>query len=1151
MVRKQDVKTIINVKQIVIVFKNGLIKKKNEWEKIVEHFNTQDFGTQGENAEYKMLGTGMTADVVLKTVLDLEFANKNTEEDKENNVSAREIDLINEMLEKEKSQEVVGADSKKKNTIDLLIEHEERIAKECKEKNPEKCEDPPTKPPASDVSRSASPATAATATKKASHEDAEEEDDDDDDDEDGGGGDTAEGTEEAEAEEDTEQVDTGPPATKDVVNPCDIVKELFSNTTKFSDACTLKYVTGKNYGWKCIPSGDKTATSDEGAEAKSRHRREADSGEKTTGKSDGSGSICVPPRRRRLYIGRLTQWAEEATKSLSPQGSTSSPSNPRDGLLKAFVESAAVETFFLWDRYKKEKEIEKKEKNRADGQIYASTGEDDENKNKDPQTELNDGTIPIDFLRLMFYTFADYKDILYSGSNDTTSVSKETPSSSNNNNIVVLTSGSTEEKEKMKQLQAKIQEHINSVSTPPPTPGPQNNDEQRKTWWEANGEHIWNAMVCALTYKEDTDSGPDGKTTLKRNDDVYEKIFGKPPNNDNPQNPNNKLTPVTTGTYTTRYQYNTVTLKDESSDAKTNDPINNPKLKDFVKLPPFFRWLHEWGSDFCGTRKRMLEKIKYECRNIERGGHEYCGGDGHYCKTSELKHHKMFADLDCRPCYEQCRKYRKWIDIKFVEFHKQENTYKVEHDKLTNGDNYSGGGDNNCCEQIKKHSSAANFLEALKHCKDGQNNNDQNNIIDFKKPETTFGPLEYCKTCPIYGVKCNSGGRGGRTCTNIDESKYRKGKSINGQNDTNPKEIKVLLLGRKGKDNNNDKKLEEVNNACNNTGLLEDTCVQNWTCQKKSDEVHECNLNGAAESAKYVDSKYFENKISFKILFQSWLIDFIEHYNKSKERITRCTNDANSCKQICNNKCDYVKQWLDVKEGEWEKIKNYYNDNFKDDKETIPSRVKSFLEQGPFEKDYQKAQEVVDNACDKEKLWGCTGPNECKQTDKRMYDDFITNLIDKLKKKATSCQKQHSGDTQPNCVQSSPLPDDEEPEDLLLEENENQVVQPKICPQLPKPQAEEKGDCVPAKTTPKETESTTPKKPAAESEEQIPVPKREEEEAPVPSPKQSPRPKSTNKRRIQPRNVLEHPAVIPALVTSTLAWSVGIGFAAFTYFFLK
>ncbi|MBZ2160339.1 hypothetical protein K1I93_09825, partial [Streptococcus australis] len=70
---------------------------------------------------------------------------------------------------------------------------------------------------------------------------------------------------------------------------------------------------------------------------------------------------------------------------------------------------------------------------------------------------------------------------------------------------------------------------------------------------------------------------------------------------------------------------------------------------------------------FCKKRTDKLKVVKKACRKNSSGGHHYCSGDGHDCTDNDRKYNNMFADLFCRPCYEQCRKYRKWIDIKFEE----------------------------------------------------------------------------------------------------------------------------------------------------------------------------------------------------------------------------------------------------------------------------------------------------------------------------------------------------------------------------------------------------------------------------------------------------------------------------------------------------
>lgn len=359
--------------------KAGLNKKKEEWEKIKEQFSKQkDIKKE----------TGMDPIVTLEWNLELEFSNENSEEDKANNVSAeeaKEIKHLREIIKKKNQDAAVAAGGSgtgdpngKKTLMDKLIEHEEGIATECKEThNDDKCKQEQEN---TGGGRTGEP-------RAEEEEDHELSDDEDLDDAEGEDGEGDVGAETSAAEEDTETQQEGeapqkeavPPATPGV-NPCDIVAELFNDTTKFSDACTLKYVTGKNYGWKCV-----NTTSDKGSEAK-RQRRDT---EGAHGKSDATttGSICVPPRRRRLYVTPLTRLAGDNTAA-SPQGgeaaqpqspvavtnSTGSEVKPGESgvanasasststtsssqlLRDAFIQSAAIETFFLWDRYKKQKE---------------------------------------------------------------------------------------------------------------------------------------------------------------------------------------------------------------------------------------------------------------------------------------------------------------------------------------------------------------------------------------------------------------------------------------------------------------------------------------------------------------------------------------------------------------------------------------------------------------------------------------------------------------------------------------------------------------------------------------------------------------------------------------------------------------------------
>lgn len=253
------------------------------------------------------------------------------------------------------------------NSITKFLQQEKDEAQKCKEThNDEKCK-PKAQPTAEDsVARNLdpvpdSPHADSDAVNPNDNASDSEEDDEDELSEDE--------VEEKSAEEVKETVGEGEETAKKeegTTTPLDVCNTVEQALTpeNLTQACGLKYGPGgkENFpNWKCIPTGN---TSNEGA---------ATGGEPTSGGSE-KGSICVPPRRRKLYVGGLTKWAKkqvtpqesnEATEasvssqvgeaSPAPTAATASPSPKGDSLLTAFVESAAIETFFLWDRYKKTK----------------------------------------------------------------------------------------------------------------------------------------------------------------------------------------------------------------------------------------------------------------------------------------------------------------------------------------------------------------------------------------------------------------------------------------------------------------------------------------------------------------------------------------------------------------------------------------------------------------------------------------------------------------------------------------------------------------------------------------------------------------------------------------------------------------------------
>ncbi|ETW20353.1 hypothetical protein PFFVO_00738, partial [Plasmodium falciparum Vietnam Oak-Knoll (FVO)] len=1173
-------------------FQRWVGQKREEWGKIKEQFRKQDDIGQE---------TKMDPIVTLELVLQIEFLNEDSAEDTQNSLDAEEIKHLKEIkkiLDEEKKREKeaaggsgTGSATGKRTIMDKLIDYEKGEADNCLEthKDDQCLQD-------TGGSRALTPLTPVKKVEDAENEDEEEEEEEEEDDQEEQPEDTTEDTE-------TPKVDGVKPA-------CDIVATLFENPEYFKEvACNQKYgYPQRHWGWKCIS-------------------------ETTTGKSDGSsGAMCIPPRRRRLYVGGLTNWATNTQASVSP-GDAASTSTTESSLLQAFVKSAAVETFFLWDRYKKEWMAQKLAEKARDAelpftfatassghmkalpvahgvqspqvpptslglsgmapggpgaipgaqlqngvpglgigvaagmgvapgvgalggeqsqvphlplrpQLGGLSGMQDQpiaiqapvTDSESPQSKLQQtGEIPNDFLRLMFYTLGDYRDICIGDEKV----------------INTLKAGGID----ITTINDKIKEHINSGDTTPPRVTQTQPSDKRTNWWNNNAKYIWEGMICALTYKEN-----EGKTNdtqkIKKDDTVYNKFFGE----------NNNKNPGTTGTqkgtYEKDYKYDQVRLKDNDSDTDrkyTEDPINNPKLKDFVEIPTFFRWLHEWGNEFCVKRAQMLKDVRDNCRNSENPGKRHCSGDGHDCtENGQLRHKNMSADPDCPDCYEQCRKYRKWIDIKFEEYHKQENKYDGERQKVI-ACSKNGGGDNNCCNEIEKHTTAASFLKELKHCKDGQNSEDdtdkseedkKNNKIDFTKPLETFSRSTYCKTCPPNKVNCNGTGRGksGKDpCTPDNGNNWKSVfNSINGKVEKST--IDVDMIDRRGafiKEYMEKKSDKSFKDLFKTSRLFKGIREQKWECRYKDENTDICEL------------KNFNNDIdlnqytTFKVLLIYWLEDFLYGYYllKKKKLIEKCTpKEGETCSEgNSKNDCACVKKWVAKKESEWKEIKNHFNNRKHQNggDNDMKSLVRHFMETLIPRMDLVNNKGKINDLSTFLKSYGC---NCADNSQNSTQNDVVLCLLENLKTKATSCQTQHqpSGIPETECQEPPPLPDEE---DLLLEEEEEYTVgkekvgnkAPAFCEiEEPKEEGEEKCEAAPTPKEPTATESE--QKP----EEKAPAPevetKKDKDKVEKAPPKQRPQP---------PIKLLGDPLVIPSLATSTLMWTVGIGFATFTYFYLK
>ncbi|ETW39338.1 hypothetical protein PFNF135_06282 [Plasmodium falciparum NF135/5.C10] len=999
-------------------FKKWVAQKKEiEWGKIKEHFNKQEDIPEG------------THDITLEGVLELQFLNENTEEKSKNSLDSEEIQhlkQIKKLLDKEENQEAgVVSGTGKRTIMDKLIEHEEKEAEKCKETHTNPCPPKPASPAGGGgAGRSETPSRGPTDdhSENEHSEEAEEEEDEEEEEEE----EPAEKTAEDEEEENVNQEVPGPTATDTSVDVCKIVGDALK-LDNLTDACKLKYKYGKEKfpNWKCIPSDTKSVATGSESEPK-RQRREA-SGEPTGSGNDGA--ICVPPRRRKLYVTPLTRLAGgdgNTQAGETTQGETSSQS---EKLRDAFIESAAIETFFLWHRYKKQKE-----KPQGVGNV-----DDEENPDTDPETSLKKGKIPEVFLRQMFYTLADYKDILFSGSKDA------------KNGYSDIFSGDKEMADRERKIKDAIDKVFpNSVSTPPTTGQPNSDKTPQQTWWEQNGEHIWNGMICALTYKDNSESGAKGSyaKTISQDDNLKGALLdtdGKKPKD--------------------TYKYTDVKLNENSgTEAKLPHASTSGEktyLSKFVVRPPYFRYLEEWGETFCRQRAGMLEQIKVECKVNEddrRVGQKKpkCSCYGEHCEHQLGEDPTNVSDLKCPGCGRECRKYKKWIEKKKTEYEKQSNAYTEQKNNYVNGSNKGGG--IGFCGKLEK--DAAEFLQKLGPCSKTNNENKKDNEedkLDFTKPEETFKPATNCKPCSKFKIKCENS-----KCNNSEGNTCQTKNSISAENietmGTPTYDVSMLVS-----DNSTTEfKGNGLQQACGSAGIFEDIREDVWTCGNV------CGYNVC--KPKNVNGKQNDKNqiIIIRALFKIWLEYFLKDYNKIRTKLKPCMNnsDGSTCQNKCQERCNCVKAWIEEKRKEWEKIKKHYKTQNEDGDNNMTSLVRNFLEELQPQTDVNKAIKPCPNLGQFENSIHCNGSASSGNTKEDEKEDIVLCLLKKLEKKIGECTSQSSGSPEANCGESSPLPDDDE--DLLLEEEENQVGKqhPSFCPPQTPPEPEEPGETCDAPDAP-------------------------------------------------------------------------------------
>ncbi|SOV83901.1 erythrocyte membrane protein 1, PfEMP1, putative [Plasmodium reichenowi] len=1055
-------------------------------------------------------------------------------------------------------------------------------------------------------------------------------------------------------------------------DPCKIVSDLFNNPGEsLKDACEQKY-SGNNarLGWKCITptnTNSDVATSERGG----RQARSAPSGPKSN--DSNQGAICIPPRRRRLYIGGLKKWVkslegggdtvegpgkegnestgangtEEGSSteaSSQPNSHHATPSDLRDGLRDAFIQSAAIETFFLWDRYKKEWEARKAaEQAELNGgllgynalvpgvgvapgvgvgagvpglgvapgigpggvegqpglagfppsgssifgnQLQSQDSEggglnyrlmddqigqlsDTTDGEQTPQQQLQNGVIPPSFLRQMFYTISDYRDILVGKTPEGIDEVSASGIDANGKNAMETIKKAIDEFLKKQNENNKPSGTDGSHSVKNSPKQTDNPTKLRENLWSNYAPSIWEGMVCSLTYEENSDGAKphDGSSGIKQNNDVYKKFFGE----ENKQ-PDSKPTPNNKGTFTTKYQYGSVTLEDDDSETSpkpsgpspasgSDSTINNPKLSDFVLRPTYFRYLQEWGENFCQQRKDMLKLIENECTEDAGGGRgnggrkQKCSCYGEHCDDI-LRENKYdtIADLNCPDCAKYCGLYKRWIGRKKTQYDKQQKAY--EQQKKAAESKSTEISDKTFVDKLNNgYSSIASFLNSLKSgpCK--------KDILDFTKPDDTFKEAYNCDPCSQFSVKCKGNGN----CDNNKGDECEKKDSITS------KDIKDSAedIGNLVSDNSGNG-FKDVLPECADTDIFKGIRKDEWKCGKV------CGYNVC--KPKNVNGE--KHIITIRGFVAHWVHNFLEDYNRIKHKISHCMNSVEvpTCQNKCNDKCNCVQKWVQEKKKEWGKIRDRFNEQYKDQGESYP--VKTVLEKFQGRPVLDKAIKPCGTLDNFLKSIHCKGTDRSEKKEGEKKSDVVECLLENLDTKIKACLASTSDGT-PQTPCKDPTPDVEDVDDI---ETDNQVKAPTICDDVLKKTEEtvvQEDTCKPTEAPPKEnveTDSTDKgtgggvgsKDEEDKGEENAAKPESttsssgedqgntESKTKDVPS--KSPTPPSEQKdkakqRRRNPRQVKPpddlSPLLIPSLASSTIMWSVGIAFTALTYWLLK
>ncbi|ETW33190.1 hypothetical protein PFTANZ_06091, partial [Plasmodium falciparum Tanzania (2000708)] len=436
---------------------------------------------------------------------------------------------------------------------------------------------------------------------------------------------------------------------------------------------------------------------------------------------------------------------------------------------------------------------------------------------------------------------------------------------------------------------------------------------------------------------------------------------------------------------------------------------------------------------------------------VNQGDDGRCSGDGEACDSISTHDYSTVPSFNCPGCGKHCSSYRKWIERKKHEYDKLK---KIYHKQKTDAKS-----DNEFCKNLKTWSDAAKFLNRLKNgpCK---NNNDDDN--DNVKDEIDFGDVngktfqhtEYCGPCPKFKTNCQNG-----DCKGAKEIDCKSKKTIDAKDiEKMQKATKINILVS----DNFTTKFDGLE-ACEHAHIFKGIKENEWECGYLCG-VDICKpkiLNENKDGKEYIQIRTF---------FKRWLEHFLKDYNKIKQNISPCTNnnEQSPCINGCEQKCECVKKWVEIKTKEWNTIRDRFNEQYNVTASQKSYQVKSFLEdlQSQMDVTIKKAIKPCPRLDELQKSRYC---NATANTENDIQKDVVLCLLDKLKKDAENCQNQPSGTP---CTQTTSQQTLEE-EDLPLEEEENPVTQPGFCPSVEeKKKEEEEDDCNPASPAGPESSGT-------------------------------------------------------------------------------